>query len=169
MMRRFRKHKTTSTAVERQSSVEYLDTIAYQEEIEQRTSSTPNLSAEQIVKKEKRRRHFHVFHKKHHHHHKERRSELDNNLTETLPAGTTHIRPPGEHLSLGSTWGHSNWTTMDQQHRNSSLQSSNTSLLSAESEGRELLSEEELVKSLVNPARKESFRASVTPVSLPCC
>ena len=151
--------------MERQNSVEFLDTVVDKEEAEEKSVSTPDISKEHTAKKEKKKKHFHVFHKKNH---KERKGTiLDNHRNErsdSLPT-QTQIRLPQEHLSLESSWSHGMWTpSLEQQYRtNSPAHSSMNSLLSVESDLRSAVSDEEIVESLINPPRKESFRASVSP------
>lgn len=167
-MFRFKKSKT-HVAVERQRSVEYLAPL--EDNSRDVHSSTPDMSSnpDLAVKKVKKKRHFGVFHR-HHHHHKDRhKNELDHRLNQSLSIPSNrqqHTNGHGaspSHLSLDSTWSHGSWRPLDPAMRNSSAHSSNVSLLSVESEGREM-SDEELVESLVNPqGRGSSLAASVTP------
>ena len=129
-------------------------------------SSTPNLS-DLTPKKVKKKRHFNVFHR--HKSSKRDKSPFDGHLGSSLPVqhhtnsnGLPAAQDDTTHLSLDSSWNQDSWNQL-RNHRSSSMHSSNLSLLSAESEGREL-SDEELVESLVYP-RPSLQSSSPPPVS----
>ena len=163
MIRRFRKLKSPAVAVERQKSVEHLDTLAYMED-EDRATSTPDLSGEPVAMKTKKRKHFHVFHRRHHH--KSKKNHIDDRLSESLHAQS--LSPGPELLSLGHSWSPGTWNSA--KHRgSSSIHSSATSLESREPFSPAPSEEEEIVESLINPSRRESSQnresASGSPVS----
>lgn len=161
MHRLKRSVKSSHHAVERQASVEYLDSLSYQDDTEREkyNSSTSDLM-DTPAKKVKKKRHFRgVFG----HRHKDK-SALDGRLGESLPARSSPLlnltADTTSHLSLDNSWSHSNWKSLDPD-KNSSTHSSNVSLLSVESELKEL-TDDELVESLVHPQGKDSFQASVS-------
>lgn len=157
-MHRFRRSKQSLT-VEKEG-MDHLDLDVNKGLV----SSTPDLSTSGMPEKKgkkKKKKHFRVFHRNH----KDRnKSELDNRLTDSLPAGHTgngHGLLPGTqaHLSLDSTWDHGSWRQLDPDMKGFSANSSKSSL--------SVETDEELVESLVYPQGKDSFRASsVSPVSL---
>lgn len=155
--------------VERQNSVEYLDTPSLQDE---GRGSTPDLTDSPAKKaKKKKKRHFGgVFHR-----HKDRhKTPLDGRLGDSLPEGSspffngTDMAEPetSTHLSLESTWLHGQWKGLDSERKAISTHSSNTSLLSESDHSYRDLSEEELADYLVHPPGKDSFQAT-SPVSGP--
>lgn len=124
-------------------------------------SSTSDIK-QQPTKKMKKKR-FHVFHR-HRDNTKSEPSRFSHSRSDSLPLHNGDLATH-DHLSLNSTWNQGNWKGLDSDQRDGSAYSSTASLLSVESEGKEL-TDEELVESLVNPHRSDSPVVSVTPVSL---
>ena len=168
MHRLKRSFKSSAPAVERQASVEYLDSLSYQDDKErEQYSSTPDLITDTPTKK-KKKRHFRGVFGRHKDRHKS--SPLDDRLHESLPSRSSPLLNDNSlsvdtpsHLSLNHSWSHSQWNSLDPEKKMSSAHSSNMSLLSVESDLKEL-SDEEMVESLVHPQRSDSFRPSM-PVS----
>lgn len=126
-------------------------------------SSTSDIKQQPTTKKMKKKR-FHVFHR-HRDSTKSEPSRFSHSRSDSLPLHNGDLAPETTHLSLNSTWNQGNWKGLDSDQRDGSVYSSTASLLSVESEGKEL-TDEELVESLVNPHRSDSPVVSVTPVSL---
>ena len=158
-MRRFRRsQKPSHPAVERQASVEVLDTLSNLDDKE-RDSSTPDLTEALAKKDKKKKRQFRgVFHR---HKNREKGNGLDNRLTESFPiVRSAPMLDSPNHLSLDTSWTQGQWNSLDPDSRNGSPHSSMASLLSVESDLKDL-SDEEVVESLVHPPSKESFHALV--------
>ena len=159
-----RSKRSKSPAVDQDDaddSAEYLDPGQDDEKLH---SSTPNLT-EDSVKTVKKKKHFKVFHR--HSSKRKQKNELDQKLSESLPAGKSNGHGHGLLSDANRRWSEeSRRGQQNLEKLSSSVYSSSTSLLSVESEMREM-SDEEMVESLVNPQGIDSFSAaSISSVSV---
>lgn len=106
----------------------------------------------QQLKKKEKRKPFHMFHRRGLKKSKQQTVSLSDNFP-AMDQSTSLMPDTGNYLSLSNTWNATEWKQGDREDSGmkvGSIYSSNTSLLSAESETREL-TDDELVDALVNP------------------
>ena len=158
-MHRSKRSKSPAVDGDGDDSAEYLDPGQGDEKLH---LSSPNLT-EDPVKTVKKKKHFKVFHR--HSSKGKHKNELDQKLSDSLPAGKSNghglLSESNRRWSEDSRKGQRNLEKLS-----SSVYSSSASLLSVESERREM-SDEEMVESLVNPQGMDSPSvASISSVSL---
>lgn len=144
-------------AVERQNSVDHME----DRDPSLSNSSIPDITENSAAKKTKKKKAFRVFRRS------KKTSALDGRLGDSLPSRSgplisQDLTPQSSHLSLDNSWNQTAWSgKLESEKKLGSAHSSNVSLLSAESEGREIpTDDEDLVECLVNPQRLNSVQDS---------